>query len=220
MGITVLRRTLVTSIDEAVSERDDIFNPRPHGMLQKMLDRFEEQISHIHPRLIVAGILFTGLPGFAFAEIRAGVLRAIGFDIARKSGFFGKPKIFGRGNIYRRLTIGANTWINFSCNIELNAEVRIGSGVGIGPETMILTGTHEMGSEDNRAGEFIALPVTIEDGVWIGARCTILPGVTIGRGSVIASGSIVNRDVPPNTVILGTQGMPIDKWMKLRKAVG
>jgi acetyltransferase-like isoleucine patch superfamily enzyme len=46
-------------------------------------------------------------------------------------------------------------------------------------------------------------PIRIEDGVWIGSRVTVLPGVTIGAGAVIAAGAVVNRDVPPDTLVGG-----------------
>jgi maltose O-acetyltransferase len=49
----------------------------------------------------------------------------------------------------------------------------------------------------------VARPVSIEDGAWIAARVTILPGVTIGRGTVVAAGAVVTRDVPPNTLAAG-----------------
>ncbi|NTV99694.1 MAG: acyltransferase [Oscillochloris sp.] len=141
----------------------------------------------------------------------------IGFRIGKRTGFYGMPRLFGRGNIRKHLTIGAGCWINIGCHFDLSAPIVIGNGVGIGPEVMIMTGTHEIGKETNRAGKYIALPITIGDGVWIGARCTILPGVTIGKGAVISTGSTVNRDIPPNTILNGTQGMPIEKWMALTK---
>ena len=61
-----------------------------------------------------------------------------------------------------------------------------------------------MGSAQRRAGELTTLPVTIDDGAWIGARSTILPGITIGAGAIISAGAVVNKDVPPNTVVAGS----------------
>lgn len=48
-----------------------------------------------------------------------------------------------------------------------------------------------------------AQPVTLEDGVWVGARVIILPGVTIGQGAIIGAGSVVTRDVPARTIAAG-----------------
>ena len=54
-----------------------------------------------------------------------------------------------------------------------------------------------------RAGELNKEPVTIEDGAWVGANAIILPGVTIGRGAVVGAGTLVMKDVAPNTVVMG-----------------
>lgn len=48
-----------------------------------------------------------------------------------------------------------------------------------------------------------ALPITIEDGVWIGGGAIVLGGVTLGEGCVVGAGAVVTRDVPPNTVVAG-----------------
>ncbi len=193
---------------------------RQHGVIYTKLYRIWRQISNIPLRILLARWLLAFIPQFTFSELRASVLRVIGFEIGRGSKFLGTPKIIGSGNFYKRLKIGCYSTINTESYFELNASIVIGDGVGIGPEVMIMTGTHEIGPESRRDGKYITLPVTIEDGVWIGARCTILPGVTIGRGSVIAAGSVVRRSVPPNTMVVGTQGMPIDAWMALRQQDG
>jgi maltose O-acetyltransferase len=52
-------------------------------------------------------------------------------------------------------------------------------------------------------------PVTIEDHVWIGSRAMILPGVTVGRGAVVAAGSVVTKDVAPMTVVAGVPAKPV-----------
>lgn len=60
-----------------------------------------------------------------------------------------------------------------------------------------------MGSSERRAGAGWAKPIHIEDGCWIGARVTVLGGVRIGRGSVVAAGAVVTRDVPENCLVGG-----------------
>lgn len=103
------------------------------------------------------------------------------------------------------VSFGAGSYINRGVTFEGAAHVRVGSRVAIGPEVMVVTSTHDVGPSDWRAGGGVPrfLPVTIGDGSWIGARATILPGVTIGRGCVIAAGSVVREDCPDNTFWAG-----------------
>ncbi|MEP7190805.1 MAG: DapH/DapD/GlmU-related protein, partial [Roseiflexaceae bacterium] len=72
-----------------------------------------------------------------------------------------------------------------------------------GHHVVVLTGSHEVGPPSQRAAALYTKTVTIGDGAWLGARCTILPGVTIGAGAIVAAGAVVNRDVPPNTLVAG-----------------
>jgi acetyltransferase-like isoleucine patch superfamily enzyme len=66
-----------------------------------------------------------------------------------------------------------------------------------------------MEDPERRGGERYSRPVVVEDGVWVGACATILPGVTLGRGSVVAAGALVARDVPPHTLVAGVPARPI-----------
>jgi len=70
-------------------------------------------------------------------------------------------------------------------------------------EVLLCTSTHEIGSESQRAGTTIQLPIIIEDGCWVGARANILPGVKIGKGCIIAAGSVVTKDCEPNGLYAG-----------------
>jgi acetyltransferase-like isoleucine patch superfamily enzyme len=58
----------------------------------------------------------------------------------------------------------------------------------------------------------VRAPIVIDDGVWLAARCTIMPGVTIGAGAVIGASVVVSVDVPPNTLVMGAQKVSIAKW--------
>ena len=73
----------------------------------------------------------------------------------------------------------------------------------IGHQVLIITTTHELGPREHRAGSALRNPVKIEDGAWIGSRCVILPGVTVGAGAIVEPGSVVNKDVAPNTSVRG-----------------
>ena len=84
-----------------------------------------------------------------------------------------------------------------------DAEIRIGARVMLGPRVTIATAGHPLDPAlRSTAAQFSAV-VTIEDEVWVGANATVLPGVTIGRGSVVAAGAVVTRSVPPMRVVGG-----------------
>jgi acetyltransferase-like isoleucine patch superfamily enzyme len=119
--------------------------------------------------------------------------------------FWGMPIIVGTGDVRAKLSIGEGCWLNVGCYLELGEEIRIGNDVSFGPEAMILTSTHDTGAgrPTRRAVEVSRMPVVIKDGAWLGARCTILPGVTVGEGAIVAAGAVVHRDVPPNTLVAG-----------------
>ena len=76
--------------------------------------------------------------------------------------------------------------------------ITVGQDVFIGAETMLWTGTHDIGPPERRCGRGFARPIVIGDGCWLGARVTVLGGVEIGAGCVIAAGALVNKNVPPN----------------------
>jgi maltose O-acetyltransferase len=95
--------------------------------------------------------------------------------------------------------------------LYLNASGRIdiGDRVTIGHHVMVITDSHRMSDPSRRGGERLSAPVTIEDGVWVGARVTILPGVTLGRGCVVAAGAVVADDVAPHTLVGGVPARKI-----------
>jgi maltose O-acetyltransferase len=172
----------------------------------------------IHLRLALAKLALSPLPIYMGSRIRAFVLSRVGFSIGQGTVFYGMPTITGSGDLYSRLTIGHACLINVECFLDVQDRISIGDRVSIGHKVIILTTTHEVGSEERRA-DFagITAPVRIEDGVWVGARCVILPGVTIGRGSIVGAGAVVRRDVPPNTLVKDTRHIPIDEWLASKR---
>ncbi|MCA9970946.1 MAG: acyltransferase [Anaerolineales bacterium] len=113
------------------------------------------------------------------------------------------PTITGQGDVAARLRVGPICRFNVGCFLNLGSSITIGRHVGFGQQVMLLTETHAIGPADYRSGQLTPKPVVIGDGCWIGARATILPGVTIGPGSVVAAGAVVTKDVPPNTLVGG-----------------
>lgn len=103
------------------------------------------------------------------------------------------------------LEIGNNVGIAQNCFIQVRGKVKIGSNIMFAPNVSIFSENHNTASVEKLMIEqgTIRKGVIIEDDVWIGTRAVILDGVTIGRGSIVAAGSIVNRDVPPFSVVGG-----------------
>ncbi len=112
----------------------------------------------------------------------------------------------------KHIFVGDKVIINMNCTLVDNNRIDIGNNVLIAPNVQIYTATHspkvhERMVQDWEEGQDIcltyALPVKIEDGAWIGGGTIILPGVTIGRNSVIGAGSVVTRSIPANCVAVG-----------------
>ena len=101
------------------------------------------------------------------------------------------------------IDIGENFYANVNFIVLDGAKVTIGDNVFIAPNVGIYTAGHPLDVERRNQGLEYAWPVTIGDNVWIGAGAMILPGVTVGAGSVIAAGAVVNRDVPAFTLVAG-----------------
>lgn len=110
--------------------------------------------------------------------------------------------------------IGNNVTVNTGCTFVDCNKITIGNNVLIAPDVRIYTASHPVELkerltpvETSDGVEYIrhtfALPVTIEDGCWIGGGVIILPGVTIGRGSVVGAGSVVVRDIPADCLAVG-----------------
>ncbi|MBR5619745.1 MAG: sugar O-acetyltransferase [Clostridia bacterium] len=97
--------------------------------------------------------------------------------------------------------IGRGVFINAGCQFQDQGGVTISDYALIGPKTVIATLNHDLQPE--KRANLHPLPVHIGSRVWIGANCTILPGVTIGDGAVVAAGAVVTKDVAPNTVVAG-----------------
>ena len=104
----------------------------------------------------------------------------------------------------KTISIGENTYINMGVTMLDNAPISIGNNVLVGPSTQFYTPTHSLDYRDRRKWEVQCLPITVEDDVWIGGNVVICQGVTIGARSVIAAGSVVTKDVEPDSLFGGT----------------
>jgi maltose O-acetyltransferase len=142
-------------------------------------------------------------PRLSFNRTRTALLRTTGLRLGNGSLVMGPFIVTGPGNFRELLTIGDETLITGPLHIDLGARVHIGNCVRIGHHVVFLTVDHEIGPAEYRCGRLMAAPITVGDGVWIGSCVTVLPGVSIGSGSVIASGATVVCDVPANTLAAG-----------------
>jgi maltose O-acetyltransferase len=101
------------------------------------------------------------------------------------------------------ISIDDGAYINTGTLFESAAPIKIGRNVYIAPRVNLITATHKIGSEKMRAGDRAPAPITIDDGVWIGTAATILPGVSIAKGCIIAAGAVVTRSTAPNGLYAG-----------------
>jgi maltose O-acetyltransferase len=114
----------------------------------------------------------------------------------------------------KHISLGNNVIININCTFVDCNMIEIGNNVLISSNVQIYTATHPVEMQERLVEGWVeheetpyfrtyALPVKIEDNVWIGGGVIILPGTTIGRNSVIGAGSIVTKSVPENSVAFG-----------------
>ncbi|GAB4441754.1 MAG: acyltransferase [Chloroflexi bacterium OHK40] len=198
-------------MSEATSNEGTMLPPPPTGKVAKLRQLVQEDTTGLHPRLHLANTLMRILPTGGSGARRAAILRMAGFQIGAGTLVRGMLRISGPKNLYQNLVIGQGCRIDARVTLDLEAPLLIGDRVTIGHEAMILTSSHEIGPKEHRAGEMVRAPVRIEAGAWLGARCIILPGVTIGEGAIVAAGALVNKDVPPHTRVSGTPAKVVEE---------
>lgn len=192
----------MSKLDQVVPKQTSIEGP-DIAHLRRIRQIVRNELYGLHPRLLLVQLLLSPLPMYVGSRLRVYGLRMAGFSIGRGTVMWGMPKIAGDKDLSKRLKIGEGCWFNVGCFLELGTEIAIGNSVGFGHQVMILTTTHAIGTAQRRCAPPRVLPVTIGDGAWLCARCTILPGVHVGSGAVVAAGAVVNRDVPANTLVAG-----------------
>lgn len=152
-------------------------------------------------RLLNAALFF--MPHFSFNRLRTALYRCCGVAIGRQTLVLGSMEMSGGGRFWKRLTIGDNCQITAPLYLDLNANITIADRAAIGHHVVLITTNHDYRWPDMRCGTGSYAPISIGKGAWIGARATILSGVTIGEGSVVAAGAVVTTDVPPHSVVGG-----------------
>lgn len=134
---------------------------------------------------------------------------------------------YGPVGISRYCTIGDYTTWGKNVKVYGEGEVFVGNHSGMAEDTVVYTQNHDYDHDDKLpfGGRYVVKPVTIGDYVWIGMRCFILPGATIGEGAVIQAGSVVQGNIPPCAIAGGNParvyGMrDIEHYNRLKVAAG
>jgi maltose O-acetyltransferase len=176
--------------------------PSRLSLLSHLLRAAKEDVEPLASRHTLARVAQL-LPSSAFARTRTAMLRMAGVKIGDRSLIQGQLRLTGPGNPCKLLSIGDFTLVTGGLHVDLGGPVRIGSMVRIGHDVSLLTINHEVGPRHLRAGTSFFGEIVIEDGCWLASRCTVLPGVTIGAGAIVAAGSVVTRAVPAHTLVAG-----------------
>ena len=101
----------------------------------------------------------------------------------------------------KNIHIGENVFINANCTMQDQGGIFIGDNVLIGHNACILTLNHN--EDPQKRANLLPSPVKIGNGAWLGSNVTVLPGITIGDGAIVAAGAVVTKDVEPNTIVAG-----------------
>lgn len=156
-------------------------------------------IGHLSRHIV--NLLGIVAPTSAMFRLKVCLLNISGMKICHNVKINGHTWFYGRGYV----EIRKNSWIGPRCRFYTNESVTItiGKNCDIAPEVAFVTGSHEVGDKNRRAGKGFCKGITIEDGCWVGAGVTILGGVSIGKGSVIGAGALVNKSIPAGCIAVG-----------------
>ena len=150
------------------------------------------------------------LPRFTFCNsFKAAFLRLCGAEVGKRAALYSGIWIMP----VKGLEIGDDVDLARGVLITTGGGVRIGSRTLVGYNTQILSGNHVMTDAGVHGTGHTYAPVVIGEDVWIGARVTILPGVTIGERSVVAAGAVVTKNVEPGGFVGGVPAAPLSRRM-------
>lgn len=170
-----------------------------------IVDSFHETKAYKWVRSIGTDVIPNDIvPYIPFWRMRRFILRSLGMQIAKGAFVMKKNYIMN----LNKVKIGENSHINRGCLLDGRGGITIGQNVSVSHNVNILTGSHDMNSPGFMG---VFLPVTIDDYAWISAGSTILQGVHIGKGAVVAAGAVVVKDVAPYDVVGGVPAKHIAK---------
>jgi putative colanic acid biosynthesis acetyltransferase WcaF len=149
---------------------------------------------------IVHGVFF--MSSFPISSVKVTMLRLFGARVG--NGVVIKPHV--RIKYPWRLIIGNHVWIGEDCWIDNLAQVTIGNSVCLSQGSFLLCGNHDFSKStfDLMIGEIV-----LEDGVWIGAKSTVCPGVVCSSHAVLAVGSVATKNLEPYSIYQGNPAVKI-----------
>ena len=173
------------------------------AVLRRLRELLQHDLARAQPRLRLAQLAVRLMPYGMLGWLRPLCYRLAGLHMGSRGRILGRITMTGEGPVARNTHVGDDCLLTTPLFLNASAPITIGNHVTIGHHVTIITDTHDYSDPRHRGGARRSLPVTIEDGVWVAAQVTILPGVTLGHGSVVAAGAVVLRDVPPDTLVGG-----------------
>ena len=177
------------------------------GVLKMFINLIRTKLTFSNARIIRFPI---DIRGKKYIQISKGFTTGIGCRI----------EAYPKGN-YKTLFIGENFQMNDYVHITALESVKIGKNVLLASKIYISDCAHGSYSGDNNDSNpktppnirpLFSEPVVIEDNVWLGVFVSVLPGVTIGQGTIVGANSVVSKSLPPFVIAVGTPAKPIKKF--------
>jgi maltose O-acetyltransferase len=137
------------------------------------------------------------LPGNRLFRFRAALWRVVGFDVDTSALITNCARL-----LYGNIHVGRDTFIGAEVLIT-GGQIWIGDNCDIAPRVTIHAGSHKVGGTEHRAGECYGGSIRIGDGTWIGTGAILVDGANVGKGCIIAAGSVVIGDIPDDTLAAG-----------------
>jgi acetyltransferase-like isoleucine patch superfamily enzyme len=165
-------------------------------------------VARVFTKEVRAWWLLNGVAGSTLVAppIRRRLYRRLGLEVGRDVTIY--PQCFFGG---ADVKIGAGTFVNVGCFFDASAPIEVGARCRFGPRVSIITSWHH--ADEDATPD--ASSVRIGDDSWIGAGATLLPGITIGRGCVVAAGAVVTRDVPDGATVGGVPAVALARAHRL-----
>ena len=156
-------------------------------------------------RAVVLFFINHFLGGTHFFCIKNKLLNLVGIKCGKNTKVVG-PLIVGKCS---NIAFGSNCWVGTRFTIHGDGSFVCGDNCDFAPEVMIVTGSHEIGNANRRAGEGKNLTVTIGNGCWVGARSTFIGDTRVQDAVVVAAGSCVIKDCEKNYLVGGVPAKKI-----------